>query len=288
MNKISKVCVGLLTIIVVMVIFSVLSGCGKEKAQPAANAETNVTATSEAQKAEEVKIAQLREQAKKDNAEANAKVAELKAKEAEMKAKEAAMKEAERKSAAEAAKTAADQKAAEQKNTGSAAKITLKTSNETINQVLAEIGYWETAADDFRGMVVTDCNLIDLDGKPHKLSSYRGKNVILFEWVTWAPAAKPQFDFLKELREKVSEDQLAILAVALQTDKDDLLKIKDYAQKEKLNFPVFYEPQNSLSTALQLNMFVPCSYFIRPDGTLEVGVMEIITIRDLIRVLQAK
>jgi len=276
MNKMSKVCVSLSTIIVITFLFSVLSGCEKEKVQPAENAETKATASAETQKAEEVKAAELKEQEKKAAAEAEKKAVELKA-------KEDAMKEAERKSAAEAAKQAAEQKAA-----AAQPKITLKTSNETIQQVLTEIGYWETAADDFRNMAVADCNLIDLDGKPHKLSSYRGKNVILFEWVTWAPACKPQFEFLKNLREQVSEDQLTILAVALQTEKDDLLKVKEYVQKEKLNFPVFYEPQNSLSTALQFNMFVPCSYFIRPDGTLKVGVMEIITVRDLIRVLQAK
>lgn len=225
--------------------------------------------------------------------------AEAEKKEAELKAKEAAMKEAERKSAAEAAKQAEEQKAAAEAATKAAQKeteqttpakpkITLKTSNETIKQVLADISFWETAADDFRDLVVPDCNLIDLDGKPHKLSSYRGKNLLLFEWVTWSPACKTQFQFLKELRDRVSEEQLAILGVALKTEKDDLSKVKEFVQNEKINFPVFYEPQTSLSSGLQFNMFVPCSYFIRPDGTLKVAVVEIITVRDLVRVIEAK
>ncbi len=278
MNKMSKICVSLLTIITVTVIVSVMSGCGKEKEQTASTEQTKLTASAESQKAEETKTAELKEQEKKTAVEAEKK-------EAELKTKETAMKEAERKSAAEAAKQA---KETEQKATPAKAKIILKTSNETIKQILTDIGFWETAADDNRDMAVTDCNLIDLDGKPHKLSSYKGKNILLFEWVTWSPACTTQFQFLKELRDRVSEEQLTILGVAIQTEKDDLSKVKEYVQKEKINFPVFYEPQSKLSSEFQFNLFVPCSFFIRPDGTLKVAVMEIITVRDLVRVLQAK
>ena len=276
MKKMSKVCLSMLILIIISVLFSALPGCEeeKEKVQSPANVETKVTVTTEEQKAAEANAAKLKEQEKRAAADAALKAAEQKA--------------AEKKAADDAELKAAEQKAAEQKATATQTQITLKASSETIKQILDEIGFWETSADDFRDMAVPDCNLIDLDGKPRKLSSYRGKNVLLFEWVTYSPACKFQFQFLKDLREKVSENQLAILAVAIQTDKDDLQKVKDYLQKEKISLPVFYEPQNSLSTPLQFNMYVPCSYFIRPDGTFKVGVIEIITVRDLIRVLQAK
>jgi peroxiredoxin len=279
MSKMSKVCVGLLAIIAVTVIFSVLSGCGKEKAQPAAKAETEVTATKETQKAEESKAAELKEQEKKAAAEAAQKAAALQA-------KETALKEAERKSAAEAAKTAA-----EQKTTPAQPKITLKTSSETIQQVLRENNFWEITASEWTDAQVTDFNLVDINGQKHKLSNYRGKNVIVFEWTPSSPGCLSQIPFLVDLRARVSEDQLAILAVALKYDKDpkaNLEDLKKVVQKEKINFPVFLENQNSLGLPFYVNVFVPCSFFIKPDGTLKAAIEEIISVRDMVRVLQAK
>ncbi len=40
---------------------------------------------------------------------------------------------------------------------------------------------WE-ALKDYKGKVVPETTFVDVDGKPHKLSSYRGKVVLLNFW----------------------------------------------------------------------------------------------------------
>jgi len=120
------------------------------------------------------------------------------------------------------------------------------------------------------------------------MSDYRGKDVLISEFVIWSPPCKTQIPFLVELRNTVGEDKLAILGVALKTEKEDLQKVKDFVQKHNINFPVFYEPQNALPTALTVNMFVPCHYFINPDGKIKVGIEEVIIPQYLIKVLEAK
>jgi peroxiredoxin len=158
----------------------------------------------------------------------------------------------------------------------------------TIDQLVKETGFWRNITKEWRGMSVPDFNLTDINGTRHKLSDYKGKNVLVFEWVVWCPGCKAQIEFLKELRAKVGEEKLVILAVAIKTNKEDLQKVKDFVQKQKINFPVFYELQKSLPEILTINDYVPCNYFIRPDGTIKLGVVEVITIRDLIRVLDAQ
>lgn len=272
MKKMSKVFVSLLILIIISVLFSALPGCEekKDEVQAPVNAETKATVTTEEQKAAEVKAAELKEQEKKATADAALKAAEQKT--AEQKAT--------------VAQTQSEKKTTEQNPSQKQNK--LSPSSETIEQVLIENGFWETTATDWVGTGVADFNLVDINGKRHKLSDYRDKNVIVFEWATWCPGCKAQIPILIDLREKVGEDQLVILAVAIKTDKDNLENVKDAVQKEKLNFPVFYENQNSLGLPFYVNVFVPCHFFIRPDGTLKAAIAEIITVRDLIRILEAK
>jgi peroxiredoxin len=236
----------------------VLSGCNEEKqnAQPTAGTQTKAVV------AEEKTAVQT-------------KPAEIKPKEAAVPAAEVKPKEA-----AAPTPAAAPQQAVKEPAQPAPAM--------TVKQLLDEIGFWETAGDEVFGTAVPDFNLMDIDGKAYKLSSYRGKNVLIFEFAIWSAPCKAQIPFLTELRKTMGEDKLAILGVALNTGKEDLQKVKDFVQKQNINFPVFYEPQKSLPQMLTTNLYVPCHYFIGPDGKLKLGVMEIITVRDLIRVIEAQ
>jgi len=167
-------------------------------------------------------------------------------------------------------------------------KIKLTPSSETVKEILLENDFWKTTADDLENSMASDFNWIDINGNKHRLSQYRGKHVLVFEWVTWCPGCESQIPFLVDLRNAVSEDQLIILAPAVKTEKDDLQKVKDYIQKYNINFPVFYQEQRSYGVPYIVNVFVPCLYFIRPEGTLKISLEEILTVRDLVRMLEAK
>jgi peroxiredoxin len=255
MNKLSKLGVYWLILIGLSIILPVTSGCEKEK--------QNIQATT---------VEQTKAVVTEEKNAAEAKPAEVQQKETTMETK-----------------TTTEQKATAPQEQQAAKEPTQQlVPSMTVQQLLDEVRSWETVADDWKGMAIPDFNLPDINGKVHKLSDYRGKNVLISEFAIWSPPCKTQIPFLVELRNTDGEDKLAILGVALKTEKEDLQKVKDFVQKQKINFPVFYEPQNALPTALTVNLFVPCHYFISPDDKLKVGIEEVITPQYLIKVLEAK
>lgn len=262
MMRLTKLYVNWSIIITVSIILFVLLGCEKEKQNASATPaeQTKATVKDEEKNAVEVKATETKQQDKQSEA-----------------------------------KMVTEQKQPEQKtpppqNQQQAPKEVAPQTRPaiTVKQLLDEISFWQTIAKEWTGMAVPDVNLTDINGKKHRLSDYKGKNVLLFQWTSWSPPCRTQIPFLIELRQKVGEDKLAILAVAIKTDRDNLEMVKDYVQKKKIDFPVFYESQDMLPVPFNQNIFVPCHYFIRPDGTLKLGVMEIITPHDLLRVLEAK
>ena len=62
----------------------------------------------------------------------------------------------------------------------------------------------------------------DLDGKPMKLSEYRGKVVLLDFWATWCPPCMALAPHMKKLHEGVGPKGFAVVGVNCDTDADDL------------------------------------------------------------------
>lgn len=130
--------------------------------------------------------------------------------------------------------------------------------------------------------------MTDIEGNTHKLSDYRGKDVLILSWAVWCPGCKSQIPFLVDLRNQTSKDKVAILGFAIKTNKDNLQMVKDYVKQAKVNFPVFYIDINSLPAPLGANKYVPCNFFINPDGKFKIGIENIVTTIDLKKVIAAR
>jgi thiol-disulfide isomerase/thioredoxin len=155
-----------------------------------------------------------------------------------------------------------------------------------LKKVIDDTGYWSIVAKELYGQTIPDFTITDIEGKAHKLSDYRGKNVLVFSWAVWCPGCKTQIYFLNRLRKEYSEDKLAILAIAVKTERDNIEMLKEFAAKNEMNYPIFYMDTNAVPMPFNLNMFVPCSYFVNPQGGLKVGLEEIITFKDLKKILE--
>ena len=81
-----------------------------------------------------------------------------------------------------------------------------------------------------------DFNLKDADGKPVKLSDYRGKVVLLNFWATWCGPCKIESPWFMDFEQTYKDKNFAVLGVSL--DEDGWDAVKPYIQQKKINYRV--------------------------------------------------
>jgi DsbE subfamily thiol:disulfide oxidoreductase len=84
------------------------------------------------------------------------------------------------------------------------------------------------------GKSAPNFSLKTIDGKSLKLSSLKGKVVILDFWATWCGPCRMEIPSFIELQKKYQKKGLVIIGMAL----DDLDKVKKFAKENKINYHV--------------------------------------------------
>ena len=84
-------------------------------------------------------------------------------------------------------------------------------------------------------VVAEDIRLTDLDGKPHRLSEWRGKLVLVNFWATWCGPCLLEIPLLAEAQKTYAARGLQILGPAM----DRVEAVRDYRDKTRLPYPVF-------------------------------------------------
>jgi len=158
----------------------------------------------------------------------------------------------------------------------------------SLSDVIRAARTWRPSYTSWYGKTAPDFTLTDLDGKEHKLSDYRGKDVMLVFWATRCPPCIFEIPHLIELRNTVSKDKLAILAITY--EKPDL--IKKFAAAEKMNYTVLLEQNNMPAPFGVLRIYktsgIPCSFFINPDGKIKLATSGLLSLGYMKAILQAE
>ena len=81
-----------------------------------------------------------------------------------------------------------------------------------------------------------DFTLKDAEGKPVKLSDYRGKVVLLNFWATWCGPCKIEIPWFMEFEQQYKDKDFAVLGVSL--DEDGWDAVKPYIASRKVNYRV--------------------------------------------------
>ena len=118
------------------------------------------------------------------------------------------------------------------------------------------------------GKEVPDPQLKTLDGKPLKLSDYRGKVVLLDFWATWCGPCVGDTPNLKAVHEAFGKDERFVL-VSLSLDPDAQPAI-DYVKKNELGWVhVFLGDWGKTKVPEQFGVRgIPAYFLIGPDGKL--------------------
>lgn len=135
------------------------------------------------------------------------------------------------------------------------------------NIVKAGKDRWTPAFEQWWDKPAPDFTLTDIDGQTHKLSDYRGKDVVVVFWLTWVGGCKLQVPHLKELRNVYPKDKLAILAIS----NEPVAMVKAFVAEQGVNYTVL-TGSDVLPTPFDQVKLRPSSFFIGPDGRFKLAI----------------
>ena len=162
--------------------------------------------------------------------------------------------------------------------------------SSSLNNVIRSARTWGPAYTSWYGKTAPDFTVTDLTGKKHKLSDYRGKDVLLVFWATWCRYCIPEIPHLIELRNTVSEDKLAILAISNEGPR----RVREFVTNKGMNYTVLLEkddmpaPFGIMRIAGDRAAGIPCSFFINPEGKIKLATVGMLTLESMKAILQAE
>lgn len=156
-------------------------------------------------------------------------------------------------------------------------------SSKSIDEIIAGARSFGPILTDWYGKAAPDFAITDLAGKEHKLSDYRGKDVLVIFWATWCMPCRVEVPDLIELRNDIGTDKLAMLAIS----SEDPATVKRFADMFKLNYTVAVKNTLRMPEPFSLSQSLPSAFFIRPDGTFKMATIGVLQLKDVKAILEA-
>ncbi|HJT22362.1 MAG TPA: TlpA disulfide reductase family protein [Nitrospira sp.] len=115
------------------------------------------------------------------------------------------------------------------------------------------------------GTLAEDFQLLDLNGKPQRLSEYRGKVVLLNFWATWCKPCTTEMPAMQTCYDKLRDAGFVVLAV---NELEDDERVKAHIAQYGHTFPVLMDRDNKVAN--QFGVFgLPVSVFIDGEGRVQ-------------------
>lgn len=147
--------------------------------------------------------------------------------------------------------------------------ISFAAPKEEITTVDRKIGISE-------GQLAPDFTLKTTSGEEMKLSSFKGKKVILNFWASWCPPCKAEMPHMQEFYEENKESNVELLSVNLTTAEKKSSDVVKFVEEYELTFPVMLDEQGDIGQIYQAYA-IPTSYLIDSKGIIRkkiVGPMD--------------
>ncbi len=107
--------------------------------------------------------------------------------------------------------------------------------------------------------------LTDLNGRPVKLSTWRGRPLIIDFWATWCPPCRKEVPELNAIYKKYRARGLVVLGVSVDKVQGDGVKsVRPFAREFKVSYPILMA-DDALVEAMDLDN-IPTTLFINRKG----------------------
>jgi len=135
---------------------------------------------------------------------------------------------------------------------------------------------WDPAFTSYFGKDALDFTVKDIEGRMHKLSDYRGRNVVIVFWATRCPPCNLEIPHLIELRKALAEDKLAILAIS----NEEPERLKQFAESKGINYTVASLGNDNLPEPFASVASIPTTFFIDPNGNIKFAAVGLVSLKD--------
>lgn len=107
--------------------------------------------------------------------------------------------------------------------------------------------------------------LVDMDGKEHRLSDYKGQGVFLNFWGTWCKPCAKEMPAMDNQYNVYAQQGVQTLAINIgESD----LKVNSFANRYELSFPIAIDRNKSVMESYNIDP-LPTTFLINPDGKIE-------------------
>ncbi len=132
--------------------------------------------------------------------------------------------------------------------------------------------------------VASEFSLADLDGKEHKLSSEKGKWVIINYWATWCPPCVEEIPELIFFHDKHKDNDAVVWGVNFEDAPEK--KIKDFLDDFMVSYPILLaEPGRNSYFGEVIGL--PTTYFISPEGELVHTLVGMVTVEYIEKIMNS-
>lgn len=160
----------------------------------------------------------------------------------------------------------------------------------SLNDVINYRRSWNPIHVSWYGKMAPDFTVTDITGKQHKLSDYRGKDVMIILWATWCGPCIMEMPHLIELRKTTGEDKLAMLAISYITTMppNTTEMVKKMVEQRNLNYTVISVDKSEMLAPYNQIRGIPSSFFVDPEGKIKLATEGVLSFGEIKAILQAE